>query len=63
MELLKSVDIELVIGKFIYLFEFCFLFRLIEWIIMYVVLLCRDILVEVFYKLKKGSNERGRIWI
>lgn len=63
-ELLKSADTELVIGKFIHLFEFCFLPWSIdlEWTTTHVVLLCRDILVEAFYKLKKGSNERGRIW-
>lgn len=61
-ELLKSADTELVKRKFIHLFEFCFLPRSIEWTTTHVVLLCRDILVEAFYKLKKGSNERGRIW-
>ena len=53
---------ELVIGKLIHLFEFCFLPRSMEWTATHNVLLCREILVEEFYRPKKGSNERGRIW-
>ena len=53
---------ELVIGKLIHLFEFCFLPRSMEWTTTHDVLLCREILVQEFYKFKKGSNERGRIW-
>ena len=33
-----------------------------EWTTTHNMLLCREILVEEFYKFKKGSNERGRIW-
>ena len=33
-----------------------------EWTTTHDVSLCREILVEEFYKFKKGSNERGRIW-
>ncbi|PFX13051.1 hypothetical protein AWC38_SpisGene22906 [Stylophora pistillata] len=33
-----------------------------EWTTAHDVLLCRENLVEEFYKFKKGSNDRGRIW-
>ncbi|XP_029180213.2 uncharacterized protein [Acropora muricata] len=33
-----------------------------EWTTTHDMLLCREILVEEFYRFKKGSNERGRIW-
>ena len=54
------MDTKLVIGKFIHLFECCFLPRSMERTTTQDVLLCREILVEEFYKFKKGSN--GRIW-
>ena len=33
-----------------------------EWTTAHDVLPCRENLVEEFYKFKKGSNDRGRIW-
>ena len=35
----------------------------IKWTTAQDVLLCKEILVQEFYKFKKESNERGRIWM
>ena len=37
-------------------------YNILTWTTAHDVLLCKEILVQKFYKFKKGSNESGRIW-